>query len=237
VHESYLHAVHRYLVLGEEAVAFRERMRVDPDYYDPKRAGLWVYGACLWIGSGWCTPSGARHQKRPRLHAARQGDDHRFGGGGVHADRPPKFLGWEDHEPGAAGSCEWRRDWITEWFRRLRDRLRHVRICCGDWTRICDSLSTTVGLGPTGFFLDPPYSAESSRCKELYGVDSLTVAHDVREFCKVWGSIPQIRIVLAGMAGEGHEILEQEYGWSSVAWNNSRGYGNRTPAGRERAKR
>src|SRR5262249_34459315 len=93
--ESRLPAVHKYLVTSDDAIAFRERMLNDPDYVDVKFAALWLWGAPLWIGPGWCTPDGARHHKRPRLHGARQGDDHRFGGGGVHADRPPKFLGFE----------------------------------------------------------------------------------------------------------------------------------------------
>jgi site-specific DNA-adenine methylase len=236
VNESYLHAVHGYLVEGDDAARFRERMRSDPDFFDPIRAGRWVYGTCLWVGSGWCHPGATRHRKRPRLHAARQGDDHRFGGLGVHADRPPKFLGRDGHDNGAAGSCEWRRGWIVAWLRRIRDRLRHVRVCCGDWRRTCNSGSTTTELGPTGIFFDPPYSAEAGRCQELYGVDSLTVAHSVRDYCREWGPNPSMRIVLAGYAGEGHEVLERE-GWSVLAWNNSRGYGNRTPAGRERAGR
>jgi hypothetical protein len=236
VNESYLYAVHNYLVGDDDAARFRERMLSDPDFFDPKRAGSWVYGACLWIGSGWCHPDAARHRKRPRLHAARQGDTHRFGGLGVHADRPPKFLGVDGHDTGTAGSCEWRRGWIVEWLRRLRDRLRHVRVCCGDWRRTCDSKSTTTGLGPTGIFFDCPYSAQAGRCKDLYNEDSLTVAHSVRDYCREWGPDPHMRIVLAGYAGEGHEVLERE-GWSVLAWNNSRGYGNRTRAGRERAGR
>ena len=36
------------------ADAFREKMRHDPDYYDPKLAGWWVWGLCCWIGGGWC---------------------------------------------------------------------------------------------------------------------------------------------------------------------------------------
>jgi hypothetical protein len=155
----------------------------------------------------------------------------------VHADRPPKFLDWPDHEPGAPGYCEWRRGWITQWIRLLRDRLRHARLLCDDWPRICDSLSTTVELGTVAIFLDPPYGAEAGRCKDLYGYDSLTVAADVREFCKVWGAVQDVRIVLCGMIGEGHEILEQEYGWRSMGWNNNRGYANRTPEGKERAQR
>jgi hypothetical protein len=52
VSEADLHARHRWLV-----TTARKRMRkvlANPEHYDAKIAGWWVYGLCLWIGSGWC---------------------------------------------------------------------------------------------------------------------------------------------------------------------------------------
>jgi hypothetical protein len=37
------------------AAAFREKMKQDPHYCDPRIAGWWVWGICCWIGGGWCT--------------------------------------------------------------------------------------------------------------------------------------------------------------------------------------
>ena len=51
VNECDLHARHLWLLGRSE---FRERMKTDPDFYDPKIAGWWVWGLCQWIGSGWC---------------------------------------------------------------------------------------------------------------------------------------------------------------------------------------
>jgi hypothetical protein len=51
VNEADLHARHRWLVNQAE---FRERMKQDPDFFDAKIAGWWVWGLCQWIGSGWC---------------------------------------------------------------------------------------------------------------------------------------------------------------------------------------
>lgn len=51
VNEIDLHARHRWLLAQS---TFRERMLADPDYYDAKIAGWWVWGLCAWIGSGWC---------------------------------------------------------------------------------------------------------------------------------------------------------------------------------------
>jgi DNA adenine methylase len=54
VSEIDLHCRHQWLVRSPEALALRERMAVDPDAYDAKIAGWWVWGACLWIGGGGC---------------------------------------------------------------------------------------------------------------------------------------------------------------------------------------
>lgn len=51
VNEADLCARHQWLV---DQAAFRERMKTDPDFYDVKIAGWWVWGICSWIGSGWC---------------------------------------------------------------------------------------------------------------------------------------------------------------------------------------
>jgi site-specific DNA-adenine methylase len=51
VNETDLHARHQWLVKQSEFVA---SMKADPEFYDAKIAGWWVWGQCLWIGSGWC---------------------------------------------------------------------------------------------------------------------------------------------------------------------------------------
>lgn len=53
VNEADLHARHRWLMLSESSTAWRERMKTDPDFYDVKVAGWWVWGASCWIGAGW----------------------------------------------------------------------------------------------------------------------------------------------------------------------------------------
>lgn len=51
VNEVDLHARHLWLVNQH---AFRERMMVEPDFYDVQIAGWWVWGLSAWIGGGWC---------------------------------------------------------------------------------------------------------------------------------------------------------------------------------------
>jgi hypothetical protein len=54
VSEADLHARHRWLVKQAD---FRERMLREPDFYDVKIAGWWVWGISQWIGGGWCHPT------------------------------------------------------------------------------------------------------------------------------------------------------------------------------------
>ena len=52
--EADLHARHKWLVRSEFAANWRKRMAEDPDHFDAKVAGWWVWGQCCWIGGAWC---------------------------------------------------------------------------------------------------------------------------------------------------------------------------------------
>ena len=56
VNENDLTARHIWLVQHKEERL--GRLEGDPDYYDAKVAGWWVWGICCWIGSGWCSGTG-----------------------------------------------------------------------------------------------------------------------------------------------------------------------------------
>lgn len=51
-----LHAKHVALVAARQDIT--ARLMADPDFYDAKLAGYYMWGACNWIGSGWCDGSG-----------------------------------------------------------------------------------------------------------------------------------------------------------------------------------
>lgn len=225
VNEADLHARHRWLVLSDDAKTFRKRMRTEPDYFDAKIAGWWFWGLCCWIGSGWC------ETKNPRIDYGHANGEKRPTLSMLSERRCSGVNGNDD-----TGTCAQRRQWLLDWFGRLRDRLRTVRVCCGDWLRVCDSESVTTRLGVTGIFFDPPYGAKAGRNMKLYSQDSGTVAADVRAYCIERGQLPAMRIALCGYAGEGHEILETK-GWECVAWQSQGGYGNRSSKGKANAKK
>ena len=54
--EADLHARHIWLVAERERIT--ERLMGDADWFDAKAAGWWLWGACNWIGSGWCSGQG-----------------------------------------------------------------------------------------------------------------------------------------------------------------------------------
>jgi hypothetical protein len=117
----------------------------------------------------------------------------------------------------------------------LSDRLRLVRVCCGDWERVCGP-SPTEKLGLTGVFLDPPYSAEAGRDENIYAEEDLTVAHDVRRWCLERGDSPLMMIALCGYEGEGHEELARA-GWSVHSWQTAGGYSSQESVGDVNRKR
>ena len=231
VNEADQHARHRWLCSQED---FREQMKMDPEFYDSKIAGWWVWGQCIWIGSGWCA------RQLPHLGDAGKGVHRKLphlGDAGKGVNRQLPHLGIA----GTGGDAGWMSDptsgtrarsALLEYMHDLAVRLRRVRVCCGDWSRVLGP-SPTVKLGTTGVFLDPPYANEADRQEDLYSADDLSVAHKVREWALANGDNPDLRIALCGYEGE-HEMP----GWDCVAWKARGGYGSQSDGrGRENANR
>ncbi len=117
-------------------------------------------------------------------------------------------------------------DRLLQWFESLRVRLRQVRVCCGDWSRIMGPtpLALNSNSSPgfiTGVFLDPPYDA-AIRDPDLYSVDDGDISAVVRKWALEHGDNPKLRIALCGYEGE-HAMPER---WECVAWKANGGYGN-----------
>ena len=207
----------RHLWLLTEGTNILARCDGDADFYDARCAGWWVWGACSWIGSGWCSGAGPWSWD----HEAHTWIDRRDGDGnaGQGINRQLPHLG---DAP------------VLEWIQRLAERLRRVRVCCGDWERVCGP-SPTFKHGITGVFLDPPYADTAGRTEGLYAEDSLTVAHDAREWAIKAGRNPLMRIAFAGYDGE-HTFPTD---WDCVAWKAQGGFGSQSEdgSGRDNAVR
>jgi len=219
VNENDLHARHAWLVGQKDSL--QERLEGDPEFFDAKAAGWWCWGTCCWIGSGFCSGNGpwqVQDDKRVHLGNKGQGVSRQrvhLGNKGQGVNRQRVHLG--DKGQG-----------VYDWMERLSNRLRLVRVCCGDWSRVCTA-TPTVKQGLTGVFLDPPYADSANRTSDLYRKDCESVAHDVRAWAIEQGDNPKMRIALCGYEGE-HDMPRY---WECLAWKTKGGYASQSSQGNE----
>lgn len=228
VSEIDLEARHAWLVNRKKRLRWSLE---DPDFYDAKTAGWWVWGACAWIGSGWCLGKGPWKSNGVEFVNERQAPIVTEGGISrqlPHIGDAGRGINRKLPHIGDAGRginrqvCEHsdRSKFILDWFNVISERIRDVRITCGDWARVVTPVVTTRH-GITAIFLDPPYGGDIRH--GLYQQD-FSVAEEVRKWCLENGDNPLLRIVLCGYAGE-HDLP----GWSVVAGKATNGgYGNST---------
>lgn len=192
----------RKQTLIKEEPRLLENLIKNPEWYDAKMAGYWIWAASCWIGSG-LTCIG----QRPHVST---------GGNGVHA------LGKRSIEnDGCSDVVKPYNINIYQWFRVLSERLRCVRVVCGDWTRVCGG-DWQSKMGICGMFFDPPYGV-ADRDESLYHHDSMIVAKDVMEWVLERGKSKMYRIVVAGY--DEHEDLLSA-GWIAEKWSAQGGYGS-----------
>ena len=255
VSELDLHARHVWLVeqMGE---AFVERLRSDPDFFDARIAGWWIWGICIWIGGGWCDSGAAGRKKKPALagHGSPSEKGRPMAGRGVMSAQLPQLSGSDGtgvgygcginrgrlpHLAGPAnpggkgvghgrGIFSSRVEELSGYFRLLQKRFIRTRFTCGDFRRVLTPTVTT-SHGRVGIVLDPPYGAAANRCKRLYAVDDLDIAVAARDWAIEHGEDERYRIVLCGYEGE-HEGKMPE-SWRCAAWKSHSGYAS---AGKER---
>jgi len=205
VNENDLHARHVWLVNNRENIT--RKLEGNPEWFDAHAAGWWVWGISSWIGSGWCNGgNGKWNTVNGELVEAENG---------VKRQRP---------DLGDKGRGVHRKNGtLYDYFAELQARIRRVRVCSGDWSRVCGRSVTYNSHGLTAVFLDPPYAAEADRCNELYAKEDLSVSHNVRKWAIENGDNPLMRIALCGYAAE-HEAEIPET-WERFAWKTDGGYG------------
>jgi hypothetical protein len=170
----------------------------DPENYDAKAAGWWLYVMACGIGDPfgkgpWRVVDG-HLRKLPHLGDA---------GRGVNRELP---------HLGDAGQ-----DALVAYFCSLAARLSRVRITCGSWERVVKPSVTRSGCGGDGsraILLDPPYATSG----DLYAETEDGIAERVREWCST--ADPSLRIVLCGYDDE-HSAL----GWGSIEGKSGGGAG------------
>jgi DNA adenine methylase len=195
VHEADLHARHRWLV-SRATDDFKTQMNTDPNYYNCKIAGWWVWGMGASIPGNWMRQRGLN--AIPMLSSA---------GGGIH---------------GMTNN-------ILDWFKRIQERTRRTRVCCGDWSKIVTPACTYKNKGIqepdiTGVFLDPPYDL-NKRVKKVYQQDN-NIFSDVYKWVIDNGGNPRMKIVLCGYEGD-YEFPDN---WQTYKWNTNGGMANQAAA-------
>uniref|UniRef100_A0A6M3XKK2 Putative methyltransferase n=1 Tax=viral metagenome TaxID=1070528 RepID=A0A6M3XKK2_9ZZZZ len=247
VNESDQHAVHAWLVGQRDT--FVPRLEGDPDFYDARVAGWWCWGICCWIGGGWCSGDGPWHVidgqlvrdssngqgvNRQLVHLGDQGQGVNrqrvhLGNAGQGVNRQRVHLG--GHSAVGQGINNATEAGLLAWMAALSDRLRRVRVCCGDWTRVLGP-SVTEKHGLTGIFLDPPYTAKAGRDGNLYREEDPDIGHAVAAWAIEHGDNPLLRIALCGYEGE-YEIPDS---WDNYEWSAGDSYGSSASGNRHKER-
>lgn len=266
-----LHARGDWLYYRPDTLDWIEQLRADPDYYDIKSAGWWVWFVSNWIGGlpsatesqikgwkerlpDWVEPvdrTGMAKRKLPHLGDAGRGVMRtgmisrklphlgnagmgvmrtgmisrrlpHLGTAGIGVMRKGMVKRRRPHLGDAGVVASRPRQDLYDYMGQLADRLRGVRVCCGDWSRVTGP-AVTFKHGLTAVFLDPPYSGDE-RYDSLYSVDNHTVAAEVREWAIANGDNPLMRIALCGYDTEHNHAMPD--GWHAYSWKAHGGYGN-----------
>ena len=229
---NHLDLIARKAALIKNESRLLENLCADDKWHDPVMAGYWIWAASCWIGSGLTKPGAIPHiaDGGMGVHAKGKIPHVGSGGRGVHAKGKIPHVGSGGRgvhakgkipHVGSGGRGDPYNENIYKWNRDLSERLRFVRVVCGDWSRVCGG-NWQNNMGTVGIFFDPPYAVED-RYKDIYHHDSITVGKDVEKWCFDRGVLKDYRIVVAGYDDEYETLLAS--GWSSVRWSANGGYG------------
>lgn len=221
--ECDLHARHIWLVKQKQEL--KDRLEGDPDFYDVKIAGWWVWGMSQWIGHGFCSGRGSWTSVDGVMTKVDTGQ-------GVTRQR--SHLG-----DAGQGVKRLNQDLIA-YITALSDAYREVRVTCGDWSRVVKP-SVLWGVNDnnpalSGVVLDPPYS-HAERAPNIYAHDE-DVDGSVREWCLANGHRKSLRIAYCTYKDEDSETRFRDAGWDAHYWKAHGGYANRSNGrGRENKDR
>jgi len=125
---------------------------------------------------------------------------------------------------------------MEEEFKKLQNRLKKVRITCGDWKRVLSPAVTynNVGISPndiTAIFLDPPYSLKKR--DKIYS-NEFDIFNEVCEWAIKNTDNPKLRIAVCGYESD-YKFPDT---WEIFRWKADGGYsGLGDGRGKENSKR
>jgi site-specific DNA-adenine methylase len=228
VTEADLTSRHLFLVRYENELA--EKLTADPEFFDVKAAGWWVWGISAWVGGDWMTGMGpwkpgnpegpGVYRKMPMIAGS-------HGGKGIH--KPLKAVPFDGRTTPDVG--DFYGEALKAQFQALSDRLRRVRVSCGDWKRLTGAAMDAGANKVTAVFLDPPYDL-SLRRGDLYGASDRandSAETQVHEAARTWaitnGTNPLRRIAYCSYSTPEEDALFVEAGWVPYRWSAQGGYG------------
>jgi len=203
VNEADYHARHVWLVNKKKD--FAERVMGDHEFFDSKVAGFWVWGNNIAIGIGntWGIGNSAWNlDKEKRLVKVKKN------GIGISKQRPICSNIKKNKQ-----TLEER----IEYLLLLRDRIRTVNVCCGDWERVC-SPAIVQQEDSSGVFLDPPYLDDLGN--HCYNESDNVVAKDVFDWSIENGNKNGVKVAYCGYEGQ----FNFPKNWECFKWISGGGY-------------
>lgn len=197
----------RQVWLLQQKPDLMDKLYADPDWYDAKIAGWWVWGACGTIAGTWCSGDGAWWVQDGKPVKKKEMEE-----SGIGVNRGIPHLG------NAGQGINRQNVLLEEYITSLSEKLRYTRITCGDWTRVLGP-SVTTKHGVTAVILDPPYG-EGDMDYNAGGNDTGNIASDVWKWAIENGNDPLLRIAVCGYA-DGREVPQ---GWAEMKWKARKGY-------------
>lgn len=104
---------------------------------------------------------------------------------------------------------------IVDYLNRLSNRIKRVRVCCGEWKRVLSSAVINTSK-PVGIFLDPPYKGT----EKVYNEVSLGVYQEVFDWAIEHSSFPNFKIAVCGLDGD----YDFPADWIEIPWKPSGGF-------------
>lgn len=215
VHELDLISRYRYLAFYEKR-KFVRQFRDDPEFYDVKRAGYFIWGLCGWIGlTEFMSLEGNNFHKLPEMTAMK----------GVNKIEK---VNWASNK---LWTVDQKSDKVFTQMTAIANRLRYVMTSCGSWKRVIKSQSF-IDKGTFGIFGDPPYPEtynKDASCRPTYGGMKQTgeqIRDEMLDRLGTIGSQKNVRIAICGYSGDGYEVLVEKKGWDEMAWTATGGYAN-----------